>query len=144
MKSKNEIPKLKSIWKNKRTIELRRLIAYYVKTNFKGLEVVNQDLKITVKISVTSGRKTARGGAMYHKKAESIRVLPKIIEIAKYNNFGNRKSTDSKEIIGYFNFKSKFSILEPDEGFYRAITMDEFKQKVLVMVDKLDKKYGRK
>jgi len=34
--------------------------------------------------------------------------LPKIIEIAKYNNFGNRKSTDSKEIIGYFNFKSKF------------------------------------
>ena len=70
--------------------------------------------------------------------------LPKIIEIAKYNNFGNRKSTDSKEIIGYFNFKSKFSILEPDEGFYRAITMDEFKQKVLVMVDKLDKKYGKK
>jgi len=35
-------------------------------------------------------------------------------------------------------------ILEPDEDFYRAITMDEFKQKVLVMVDKLDKKYGRK
>ncbi|MCL2416901.1 MAG: hypothetical protein FWD02_03095 [Bacteroidales bacterium] len=35
-------------------------------------------------------------------------------------------------------------ILEPDEDFYRAITMDEFKQKVLVMVDKLDKKYAKK
>lgn len=59
-------------------------------------------------ISVKGGRKTSHGGAMYHKKAESIRALPEIIKIAKYNNFGQRKTTDSEAVIGYFNFKSKF------------------------------------
>jgi len=107
MKKKTEIPRLRSIWKNKTKDELRKLLIDYVQKHFKGLEVVNKDLKITVKISVSGGRKTAKGGAMYHKKAESIRALPQIIEIAEYNNWGNRKSTDSAVVVGYLNFKSK-------------------------------------
>ena len=35
-------------------------------------------------------------------------------------------------------------ILEPDDDLRRAITMDEFKEKVLTMVDRLDKKYARR
>jgi hypothetical protein len=35
-------------------------------------------------------------------------------------------------------------LLAPDDDFRRAIPMKEFKEKVLVMVDKLDKKYARK
>jgi len=33
---------------------------------------------------------------------------------------------------------------EPDDDFYRAITMDEFIEKALVMVDKVDRMYAKK
>ena len=36
------------------------------------------------------------------------------------------------------------AVLEPDDDLRRAITMDEFKERVLVMVDRLDKKYAKK
>ena len=45
------------------------------------------------------------GEAMYNKKAEVIRVLPDIIKYALYNNFGNRKDSDPKEVLGFLNFK---------------------------------------
>lgn len=35
-------------------------------------------------------------------------------------------------------------VLEPDEDFYRAITMDEFIERALVMVEKVDKMYAKK
>ena len=107
LSTKKSIPRLKSIWKDKSTFELRELVADYVKAHLKGVRVMNRHLKIPITITVTGGRKTARGGAMYHKKAEIIRALPQIIEIAKYNNFGQRKDTDSAVVIGYLNFKSK-------------------------------------
>jgi predicted transcriptional regulator len=34
--------------------------------------------------------------------------------------------------------------LEPDEDFRRAITMDEFLERALVMVEKVDKMYAKK
>ena len=33
---------------------------------------------------------------------------------------------------------------EPDEDFYRSITMDEVREKVLEFIDELDKKYANK
>jgi len=35
-------------------------------------------------------------------------------------------------------------ILQPDDDFFRAITMDEFKERALLIVEKLDKKYANK
>ncbi|MEZ4853085.1 hypothetical protein [Flavobacterium sp.] len=58
----------------------------------------------------SSGRKIAYGEAMYSEKAAVISKLKQIIENSTYNNFGDRKETDPKEIIGYFNFKSKLVI----------------------------------
>ena len=125
MKKKNEIPKLKSIWKDKSKDELRELVYDYVKTHLKGMKVINQDLEIKVIISVKGGRKTSHGGAMYHKKAESIRALPEIIKIAKYNNFGQRKDTDSKAVIGYFNFKSKFYLDDVLEHIHLTVRLQK-------------------
>ena len=42
------------------------------------------------------------------------------------------------------NFEPPQKILQPDDDLRRAISMDEFKERVLVMVDKLDKKHARK
>lgn len=59
---------------------------------------------------MTSGRKTAMGEAMYQHKAEIIRILPKLVKYALYNNFGQPKEKDSPEVIGYLNFKGRCNI----------------------------------
>ena len=86
---------------------MRKYILDYYKQNLKGLEVVNDDTGIIVHFSMTSGRKTAMGEAMYQRKAEIIRILPELVKHALYNNFGHPKETDSPEIIGYLNFKGR-------------------------------------
>ena len=35
-------------------------------------------------------------------------------------------------------------ILEPDEDFYRAIPAEEFRERLVVVLDKVDKKYANK
>jgi hypothetical protein len=100
------IPEITSIWHDKSKDELRHLVLEYIKAHFKGLVVKNAHLNLPITITVTSGRKTALGSAMYSKKAELIRLLPAIIRVAQYNNFGTRKETDNPAVIGYLNFKA--------------------------------------
>lgn len=90
--------------------ELRRFILDYYKKHLKGIEVINEDTGITIHFSMTSGRKTAMGEAMYQRKAEIIRILPELVKYALYNNFGHPKETDNPEIIGYLNFKGRCKI----------------------------------
>jgi len=35
-------------------------------------------------------------------------------------------------------------ILEPDDDFHRAISMDEFRERLIVVLDNIDKKYANK
>ena len=67
----------------------------------------------------------------------------KYFNLARNNDVCIQNGQDLFQII-YKPTVEEQPVLEPDDDFYRAITMDEFKQKVLVMVDKLDKKYGKK
>lgn len=101
------IPETVSIWNGCGVQELREKVYRYYKDNFKGLKVQNKHIGITVVFSMASGRKTARGEAMYHKKAEIAKIIPAILENAKFNNFGARKPSDPKDVIGYLNFKGK-------------------------------------
>jgi len=115
------IPEITSIWQDSTTAELRHLVLDYVKKYFKGVVVKNLSLNIPIIISVSSGRKTALGGAMYRKKAELIRILPDLIRVAQYNNFGSRKATDNSSVIGYLNFKAKCRLDEKTEHIRLAV-----------------------
>lgn len=86
---------------------LRKFIYTYVKSNFSGKSFLNDDTNINVVVSVSSARKSAYGEAMYPKKVAAIIELPRILQCAVYNNFGNRKPNDSVQVIGYLNFKCK-------------------------------------
>ena len=110
MNPKDKIPETTTIWKGKSKKELRELVLSYYKKNIAGTTIVNKDLGITIEFPVRSGRKTAYGEAMYLDKAEAVRILPQIMEDAVYNNWGNRKPQDPKEVIGYLNFKGKFKL----------------------------------
>lgn len=85
----------------------KKAVIDYFRTNLKDSAVVNRDTGLTIRITMASGRKTAYGEAMYPKKAEVIRILPELLEHATYNNFGQRKQGDGKDVLGYLNFKAK-------------------------------------
>ena len=107
MKKFEYVPKIVSELGHLSKRELRKYVLDYYKNILKGKSVVNIDTGLTIHFSMTSGRKTAMGEAMYQKKAEMIRVLPQLVEYALYNNFGKCKPGESDEVIGYLNFKGR-------------------------------------
>ncbi|MCR4738222.1 MAG: hypothetical protein K5846_08710 [Bacteroidales bacterium] len=101
------IPILESRWTSLNNTARKKAVLDYFRTYLKDKTVVNRDTGLTIRITMASGRKTAYGEAMYSKKAEVVRILPDLIEQAIYNNFGQRKQGDNKDILGYLNFKAK-------------------------------------
>lgn len=115
------VPEIKSELSGLSKSELRKYILDYYKKNLKGLEVVNDDTGITIHFSMTSGRKTAMGEAMYQRKAELIRILPELVKYALYNNFGKPKESEGPDIIGYLNFKGRCKIDGKTENIRIAV-----------------------
>ena len=107
MKRFEYVPIIQSELSQLSKMEMRHYVLEYYKKNLKGKTVVNKDTGITIHFSMTSGRKTAMGEAMYQKKAEMVRILPDLVIYAVYNNFGKRKPDESDDIIGYLNFKGR-------------------------------------
>lgn len=79
------------------------LLRFY-KENLQGKVVVNKDTGLP--IHFVSGRKTIYGEALYLKKLPIIEVLDVLLEYGTYNNFGQRKENDPKNLIGFYNFKA--------------------------------------
>ena len=74
-------------------------------SKLSGVEVINEDLGITVKFEKWSAKKTTKGSALYSKKAAIIEVLDDLVRYAEFSNWGNRKDNDITSVIGYFNMK---------------------------------------
>lgn len=118
------IPKINTPkeWENLSRTQLRDVVFTYLKNNFANKVIVkNNCLGIDVRITIHASRKTAFGGYMYKSKATVITALPTIIKYAVYNNWGERKAKDSKDIIGYLNFKCKCIINGKKEDLRLAI-----------------------
>ncbi|MDE6515626.1 MAG: hypothetical protein K2L03_06270 [Bacteroidales bacterium] len=71
----------------------------------QGQDIFNKHIGITIQVRGYR-RKTAYGEAAYSKKAAVVECLLQLLEYARYNNFGSRKTTDPANIIGYYNFKA--------------------------------------
>ena len=79
-------------------------------SSLKGKKFINRDTGITIEIIRDSANKSAMGSTMYTEKALMIDKLPTILVEMKKNNWGNRKHTDKKTVLGYLNFKYKSKI----------------------------------
>lgn len=95
------------LWEGYTKDELRGLIKEYYKTNLQGKSVLNQDRRIWIQFTSDGLGKLYRGSTMNPIKASAIKILDKIVEQAIYSNFGERKTTDKQNVIGFLNFKSK-------------------------------------
>ena len=68
-------------------------------------------------------------------------------EIARNEQVYIHKNEDTFQLIRTstdHETSSKRVYYEPDEDFYRSITMDEFKKRALVMTERIDKMYSKK
>ncbi|MDR0619289.1 MAG: hypothetical protein LBG17_05270 [Bacteroidales bacterium] len=56
-------------------------------------------------------------------KASVIKVLDVLVRNAAYNNWGNRKDTDPKNVVGFLNFKASVYINGKKECVRIAVRM---------------------
>jgi hypothetical protein len=89
--------------------ELQKFVRDYYQSNYQNkAQVINQDLGIQIEFIGDGKKKTSYGAAMYVKKAAAVKILDKLLQYAKYTNWGDRKPNDKPNVLGYFNFKVKF------------------------------------
>jgi Mg2+/Co2+ transporter CorC len=65
----------------------------------------------------------------------------------KYNDFRRMMTVEDilTEEVGEYAAPSEYDkILEPDEDFYNALSADEFRVKLIEIVEKIDKKYANR
>ena len=105
--------------------ELRAFTLEFYRLFLKGKKKeIEKHLKEVVFTS-EGGRKIAYGEAMYSAKAAVIEHLGSLIKNSTYNNWGDRKPSDSEEILGYLNFKSKITIDGKKRHVRIAISVDK-------------------
>ena len=97
-------------FKQVKVSELRAFTLDYYLSHLKGKKVAIKNHLKEVIFTTKAGRKIAKGEAMYSEKAAVIEHLEELIKNSTYNNWGSRKETDSPNILGFLNFKSKLTI----------------------------------
>ena len=103
------IPEVKTPeeWEIAPSPKLRKMVSDYYKEHIQGKSVTNLEKGFTIVLSGQGRQKITKGSAMYPAKAAVVLILLKLIEIAEYSNFGERKQNDPHELMGYLNFKAK-------------------------------------
>ncbi len=122
-------------FKKMRVTELRKFTLQYYKEHLAGKTTEIRNHLKEVHFINKSGRKIAYGEAMYKEKAVVIEHLEQLIKNSTYNNWGDRKPTDSEEILGYLNFKSKLIIDGVKRHLRIAISVDKYGKKKLKNYD---------
>ena len=97
-------------FKQMKVSELRAFTLKYYNLFLKGNSVTIERYLKEVVFTNKAGRKIALGEAMYSAKASVISHLKTLIKNSTYNNWGDRKNSDGKDVLGYLNFKSKLTI----------------------------------
>ena len=112
-------------FKKMKVTELRAFTLEFYRLFLKGKKKeIEKHLKEVVFTS-EGGRKIAYGEAMYSAKAAVIEHLGTLIKNSTYNNWGDKKPSDSEEILGYLNFKSKITIDGKKRHVRIAISVDK-------------------
>ncbi len=100
------IPSVKILAKS----DLGKYIRTEYTKNIQGKTVVNKHSGLTIYFGSDGNAELSNGRRLYAAKAAIVQCLPTLLEHAEYNNFGQRKFTDEKNVFGYANFKAKVRI----------------------------------
>lgn len=89
------------------------LVSYmkeYYSKHIQGTTIVNKHIGLTIYFGSEGKSELAYGHALYAEKAALVQCLPILLQVAEYNNWGERKTTDPLSVFGYANFKAKAKI----------------------------------
>ena len=89
-----------------------KFIKNFYTENLQGKIVVNKDILLTIRFTSIGKFELAYARAPYANKIAVLQCIDKLLEVAEYCNFGQRKDTDKQNVLGYFNFKAKVKINE--------------------------------
>ena len=89
---------------------LSRYVRQEYSAHVQGKTVINHDCGLTIYFGSDGKAELAHGRAIYAKKAALVQCLPQLMEVAEYNNWGQRKQKDPKSVFGYANFKAKAKV----------------------------------
>lgn len=107
--------------------QLRSFMLEYYNNFLKDKTVSIENSLKKVELLNRAGRKISKGSAVYKAKTAVIQHLEDIIKNSTYNNWGEPKATDSKDLLGYMNFKSKMTI--DGEKHHVRIVIELFKDR---------------
>ena len=88
--------------------DLRQFTLEFYNTNLKGKKVAIKNHLKQVDFISDAGRKILK--PIYSEKIAVLEHFEELIKTSTYNNWGERKNTDSPSVLGYLNFKSKIII----------------------------------
>ena len=95
----------------------------YYAIHLQGKSVVNLATNITINFTSDGKGKIGSNKVMHPPKIAVVQKLQQILEVAEFNNFGQRKENDKQSILGYLNFKAKVKIDGKIENLRIAVVM---------------------
>lgn len=84
---------------------LKKEMKTFYNTRLKGKTVKNKDKGISIVLSSVGRNHILYARAVGFEKLIAIKKLPAMIRDAEYTNFKEPDADDSKDILGYMNFK---------------------------------------
>lgn len=87
--------------------DMRKYVRDKYTSCIQGKTIKNKHTGLTIFFGSDGKGELAHGRSMHAKKAALVNCLIPLLENAEYNNFGQRKEKDEKNVFGYANFKAK-------------------------------------
>lgn len=110
-----------------RVSELRKYTLNYYKEYLKGNQATIGNYVKKFSFTGKGARKIMQ--PIYKEKVAVLERLEDVIKNSTYNNWGDRKKTDDKSVIGYLNFKSKVVIDGIDRHVVISLVVDTSRDK---------------
>ena len=109
-----------------------KFIKNFYSENLQGKMVINKDILLTIRFTSIGKYELAYARAPYAKKIAVLQCLEKLLEVAEYNNFGQRKETDKQNVLGYFNFKAKVKIEGKLENVRISVVLKKMGKHIII------------
>ncbi len=103
--------------------KLKEYVKIYFNDNLRNMSVINQHKGISVKFSRKGFDHLIHARNVGYVKLKAVIVLKEMVENAVYLNFKDKDEDDTKDILGYFNFKSKVKVESKIQTFRIVIRL---------------------
>ena len=104
---------------------LRRTSKIFFDKYLKGKKVINKDNSVEIILAKSGWRHTIRTNKTSYNNIVIFKKLKKVIELAKFDNFGESQKSDPKTTLGFLNYQSEVLINQEKYSVKITVRSDE-------------------